>query len=104
MKLTHLHTLSTDALTFHPIIHTTNTHSPYTHLLLSLLGTKEWLRGFYFQDASIMSHDLTNAQLAAILDPTSDSYRDLIGDHHSNTCLHTFYHINISYQHASNGL
>jgi hypothetical protein len=41
-------------------------------------GTKEWLRGLYFQDTTVNAHELTNAQLAAILDPTSDSYRDLI--------------------------
>jgi hypothetical protein len=41
-------------------------------------GTKEWLRGLYFQDTTVNAHELTNAQLAAILDPTSDSYRDMI--------------------------
>ena len=70
---------------------TINTFFPYTILpdtnlslstmmIMMIIGTKEWLRGFYFQDESIMAHELTNAQLAAILDPTSDSYRDLIGN------------------------
>ena len=36
------------------------------------LPPQEWLRGLYLQDPSVNTHELTNAQLAAILDPTSD--------------------------------
>jgi hypothetical protein len=39
---------------------------------------KAWLRGFYFQDPSVVAEDLTNTQLTEILDPNSDGYRDLI--------------------------
>ena len=71
--------------------HLTPFHSldtPSSLINLSYIGTKEWLRGFYFQDESIMAHELTNAQLAAILDPTSDSYRDLIGKSSSGIKKH----------------
>ena len=39
---------------------------------------KDWLTGFYLTDETIKVQKLTNEQLTAILDPTSDSYRDLI--------------------------
>ena len=40
--------------------------------------SKNWLKGFYFADESISAEKLSNQALTAILDPTSDSYRDLI--------------------------
>jgi len=41
-------------------------------------GTKAWLTGYYLQDESVDAATLTNAELAEILDPTSDKYRDLL--------------------------
>jgi hypothetical protein len=41
-------------------------------------STKKWLSGFYLEDESIDVSALTNAELAEILDPTTDHYRDLI--------------------------
>ena len=41
-------------------------------------GTKRWLSGFYLQDESIDTSLLTNAELADILNPTGDKYRDLL--------------------------
>lgn len=39
---------------------------------------KYWLNGFNFANDTISATDLTNAELTAILDPTSNEYRDLI--------------------------
>eukprot|EP01034_Spumella_vulgaris_P023523 gene23523-29747_t len=33
-----------------------------------------WLKGFYFEDSSVVSHELTHRELFAVLDPTSDLY------------------------------
>lgn len=44
----------------------------------SATSTKAWLDGFYFSNESVISTALTNAELTAILDPTSDKYRDLV--------------------------
>jgi hypothetical protein len=41
-------------------------------------GNKAWLKGYYLQDESVDAATLTNAELAEILDPTSDKYRDLL--------------------------
>ena len=41
-------------------------------------GKKAWLKGLYFQDESVDPSTLTNTQLAGILDPTSDKYRDYL--------------------------
>jgi hypothetical protein len=41
-------------------------------------GKKAWLQGLHFQDDAVDPSTLTNTQLAAILDPTSDKYRDLL--------------------------
>lgn len=41
-------------------------------------STRAWLNGFYLSDESINTAELTNAELTAILDPTSDKYRDLV--------------------------
>ena len=40
--------------------------------------TKNWLMGFYFADESIDATTLTNIELAEILDPRGDKYRDLL--------------------------
>jgi hypothetical protein len=40
--------------------------------------TKSWLSGLSFADPSIDATTLTNAQLAEILDPRGDKYRDLL--------------------------
>ena len=39
---------------------------------------KNWLSGFHFPDDTIQAQKLSNQALTAILDPSSDSYRDLI--------------------------
>ena len=44
----------------------------------SATSTKAWLDGFYFSDESIDTAALTNSQLTAILDPTSDLHRNLL--------------------------
>ena len=36
------------------------------------------MKGYYLQDESVDAATLTNAELAEILDPTSDKYRDLL--------------------------
>ena len=41
-------------------------------------GKKAWLSGLYFEDTTIDVSQLTNTELATILDPTSDTYRDYI--------------------------
>jgi hypothetical protein len=41
-------------------------------------SAKFWLQGLYFVDESIKAEELTNAELTAILVPTSDQYRDLV--------------------------
>ena len=41
-------------------------------------GTKRWLSGYYLQDKSIDTSLLTNAELADILNPNGDKYRDLL--------------------------
>lgn len=44
----------------------------------SATGTKAWLKGFYLLDESIETQKLTNTDFAAILNPTTDEYRDLV--------------------------
>lgn len=44
----------------------------------SAMSTKAWLDGYYFRNESINAAALTNSQLTAILDPTSDLHRDLV--------------------------
>jgi hypothetical protein len=39
-------------------------------------GTKFWLTGFQFEDASVLAQNITNVEFAEILTPTSDKYRD----------------------------
>ena len=41
-------------------------------------GTKAWLKGYQFEDASVDPTTLTNAELADVLDPTGDKYRDYL--------------------------
>ena len=41
-------------------------------------GKKTWLAGFYFEDPAVDAAAMTNAELANVLDPRSDAYRDLI--------------------------
>jgi hypothetical protein len=41
-------------------------------------STKAWLKGYYFHDENVLAELLTNAQLTAILVPTSDQYRELV--------------------------
>jgi hypothetical protein len=41
-------------------------------------STKTWLTGFYLEDPSIKSGELTNAQLSQMLVPTGSEYRDLL--------------------------
>jgi hypothetical protein len=41
-------------------------------------GTKAWLAGFFFSDATISAQDLTNEDINTILNPTSDDYRNLV--------------------------
>jgi hypothetical protein len=41
-------------------------------------GKKYWLKGLYFVDETVDPTALTNVELAGILDPTSDNYRDYI--------------------------
>jgi hypothetical protein len=40
-------------------------------------GVKKWLTGFYFEDTTVDAAALTNAELADILDPRGDQFRDL---------------------------
>jgi hypothetical protein len=40
-------------------------------------GSKRWLKGLFLDDSSIDTSMLTNQQLAEILDPTTDAFRDL---------------------------
>ena len=40
-------------------------------------GTKRWLKGLFLEDSSIDLSMLTNQQLAEILDPSTDAFRDL---------------------------
>ena len=42
-------------------------------------GSKRWLKGLFLDDSSIDVSMLTNQQLAEILDPTTDAFRDLQG-------------------------
>ena len=37
-----------------------------------------WLKGFYFEDKTVLAHNTSNAELAAILDPTGDQYATYI--------------------------
>ena len=48
------------------------------HLGHESTTTKNWLMGFYFADESIDATTLTNIELAEILDPRGDKYRDLL--------------------------
>lgn len=41
-------------------------------------GTKYWLSGFYFSDESIAAESLTNVEIANILNPVTEQYRDLV--------------------------
>ena len=41
-------------------------------------GTKAWLKGYQFEDPSVDPTALTNAELADVLDPTGDKYRDYL--------------------------
>ena len=40
-------------------------------------GSKRWLKGLFLEDISIELSQITNEQLAEILNPTTDMYRDL---------------------------
>jgi hypothetical protein len=39
-------------------------------------GTKYWLKGYYFMDESVLTHELTNSEINAILDPNSDEFKN----------------------------
>lgn len=39
---------------------------------------KTWLEGFYFSDETIVAQKVSNAQLTAFLNPSSEKYRDYI--------------------------
>ena len=41
-------------------------------------GVKAWLKGYYFNDESIVAEELTNEDLIAILHPQKSQYRDLL--------------------------
>ena len=41
-------------------------------------ANKSWLQGYFFVDETIPVETLTNAELTAILNPTTNEYRDLI--------------------------
>ena len=57
-----------------PIHHLTiPSNPPFIYLPTSF----SFLCSYYFEDESVDATTLTNAQLAEILDPTTDSYRDL---------------------------
>lgn len=40
------------------------------------MGTKAWLKGYYFVDKSIAAEEVTNVDLNTYLNPTTDEYRD----------------------------
>jgi hypothetical protein len=40
-------------------------------------GTKYWLKGFFFEDESIVAEEKTNVELNEFLNPSSDYYKDL---------------------------
>ena len=40
--------------------------------------SKYWLKGLYFVDETVGTHELSNEELTGILDPSSDQYRDLL--------------------------
>jgi hypothetical protein len=44
----------------------------------SAQSVKSWLNGYYFEDESVDTSTLTNAELIGILDPSSDKYRDYL--------------------------
>ena len=44
----------------------------------SATDSKYWLTGLYFTNETINVEELTNAELTAILDPSSVQYRDLV--------------------------